>query len=75
MKSEGESLRNAGKLVDKETGKEYQVGDFLEKDGQTYTLTAWDFPHKESSTGRVYVVRKGQTRQLFPGVFNLKIID
>ena len=67
----------AGRLVDKD-GKDVQIGASVTSgDGVFFVLMGWRRPHKVSSTGRVFVQRKGDKfdRSYFPHVFGLKIVD
>jgi hypothetical protein len=61
------------KLVDEKTGKEVTEGDELQTfRGEWVILESWREPHKEGSTGRVYVIHAdGGTREYFPSVVGL----
>ncbi len=61
------------KLVNKWSGKEFEVGQTVHSfRGEVYTLDSWTEPHKEGSTGRIYVRQMGiNTPQTFyPGVID-----
>jgi hypothetical protein len=67
----GESLTEASKLVDEETGKvvklPYKTRDFR---GDSITVKGFTDPHKSSSSGRIQT-DKGE---FFPGVAGVKIV-
>ena len=67
----------SGRLVRRGTQEEVCIGDKLIQEGEEFEIMGWRRPHKPSSSGRVFVKTKNDTfeRSLFPGVFDLEIID
>lgn len=68
----------AGRLVTKSDGIELPIGAIIkDNNGIEFTLKGWRRPHKASSSGRVFVMKKNDVfeRQFFPHVFGLEIVD
>lgn len=72
--------KRVGRLVRKSDGVEVPIGSKLTVQDEDFILRGWRKPHKEGSTGRVFVIpvdhdRSTFERQLFPNVFGLEIVD
>jgi hypothetical protein len=67
--------RNGMKLVHKATGETARIGEMVElRDGKA-RLTGGEPPHKEGSTGRVWVRQGALDRTFFPSVCNLEWVS
>ena len=71
-----DNLRNVGVVIN-DKGNPVQRGEVVTSfRGETYILTGWDYPHKCSSSGRIYVDDENDnTHSFFPGVCGLQICN